>query len=158
LKIRLAEANGRWGKWELNFPLRFVFSSDFSYIDYQGLTFSPGIQGSYNQIFCNLCGLFFRVSFRFGSELYNDYFYQVDKIYATPTRAEFDADSGYLGSQLFLGYSLSIGKIQAFTGASFYNLSGSQIAKSPLVKQHTNTTLIFGIGWLFWQSEEKEYK
>lgn len=157
-KVRLRPESRDWQKIELVFPFRAAIMSNFKYFQDRGFTFTPGIQWGHKDIFCPRCQLFARVSAMFADERYQEIFYEVAPQYVTANRPYYDAKSGFMGWQLFTGYVLRIQKFQAFLGMNYNRYDGATNHPSPLFQQNYNYTYILGLGWLFWQSQEKGYK
>lgn len=93
------------------------------------------------------------VNLLYGSSKYNNYFYGVAPQYATATRAKYQADAGFAGSQLTLVYSLKNHPNQDKFRANIFlratNLNGSEFEHSPLVTQTTNVNFGVSYAWLF---------
>jgi len=143
---------------EFLLPLRSVIETDFSFFKNRGYTFNPGIQLNKSQFLYSKGHLYMRFNALFASKDYHHYYYGVDTQYNTTNRPTYQAKSGYNGYRIFTGYSVTIGKVQSFLGASYYNYKGSDNITSPLFKTKENFTIIFGLGWLFWESKNKGYK
>ena len=159
LKVRFLDQIKRWGIVELVIPLRLAYTIDFTYFNMQdrGFVFSPGVQWRRRKIFCADCEIFFRLASGWATERFHDLFYQVDPAFATPDRPFYDAQAGLNSIQYFTGYALRINKVQAFLGINYSDYSLSKNRDSPLFRQDWNTTIIFGLGWLFWESDERGY-
>ena len=158
LKVLLTQSDENFRALELIFPLRAVYTTDLRYYQDRGVNFSPGIQWGVKKVLCPRCEIFFRMSALFSSERYSDLFYQVDPQYVTAGRPLFDGKGGFNSLDIFTGYAVRLGKVQAFTGVYYSNYSGTANRASPLFRQNSNTLLIFGLGWLFWESEERAFK
>ena len=157
-KIRLLDEKGDGIKLELIFPLRAVFMSNLKYFQDRGFTFSPGIQMGKKDVFCTRCQIFFRTSALFADERYLDLFYQVGPQFVRSNRPYYNAKAGFQGMNIFTGYALRVGKIQAFLGVNYTNYSGATNRASPLIRQNSNLTYILGLGWLFWESKDQGFQ
>ena len=99
LQITLAKAP-KWAKIDLELPVRAVFSTDLSSVEYQGVVFHPKL--AYERE--NLLGPDSRLKVGIGPIIANsdlqEYFYEVKPKFARPGRPAFEADAGYLGTEL----------------------------------------------------------
>lgn len=91
----------------------------------------------------------------FANGQYNETFYSVDSVYATPTRPAYSADGGYSG------FSLSANAVKKLNDrwsvGAYYrwdNLSGASYADSPLVKTENNHILGVAIICKLFKSDE----
>ena len=127
----------------LNLQARAVYSTDFSSISSQGYVFDPEL--SYSQD--NVTGLDLRVTTSMGAifatEDLMDYFYAVAPAFVTPTRPAYDADAGYLGSNITLGGT----RLGIHTGATNHD--------SPLFEDELNVSVFTAFFWSIFQSEER---
>ena len=90
---------------DLNLQARAVYSTDFSSIDHRGYVFNPKLNYTHEHVTDLDLKVFTSVGPIFATEKLMDYFYQVDTEFVTPTRPAYDADAGYLGSNMTLGVS-----------------------------------------------------
>ncbi len=138
---------------QLRLPLRAVFATNFSHVNSAGWVFNPhlnldikniGPQGGWN----------FGVAIGplYASERNHDYYYQVDPVFATPTRPAYDARAGYSGARLTLALSKRFNGFWFGTFARYDDLSGTRFADSPLIRVHRSFMAGFGVAWFFAQS------
>ena len=139
----------------LNLQARAVFSTDFSSINSQGYVFNPKLRYSHE----NLTGLDLKISTSagpvFATEDLMDYFYEVKPEFVKPGRPAYDADAGYLGSNLTFAVSKRFNKrfrLWVGTRLGIYNRATND--DSPLFKDEVNTSFFMAFFWSIFQSEE----
>lgn len=140
---------------DLNLQARAVYSTDFSSIDSRGFVFNPKLSFSQE----NVSELGFKVFASagpiFATEQLMDYFYQVDSRYVTADRPAYDADPGYLGSNITLGLSKRLGgQLRLVFGARIGIHNGAANSNSPLFEDDLNLGLFSAFAWSFAQSEK----
>lgn len=140
----------------LNLQARAVYSTDFSSISSQGYVFDPEL--SYSQD--NVTGLDLRVTTSMGAifatEDLMDYFYAVAPAFVTPTRPAYDADAGYLGSNITLGVSKRFNKrFRLLLGTRLGIHTGATNHDSPLFEDELNVSVFTAFFWSIFQSEER---
>ena len=91
-----------------------------------------------------------RISSRFGSHAYNNYFYQVAEQFQTIDRLQYDADRGYLASVFSLGLTYDNDWLWAGGFIRYYNYSHSANLYSPLMREQSNVSLGLGFAWKFY--------
>jgi outer membrane scaffolding protein for murein synthesis (MipA/OmpV family) len=144
------------GRLNARLQARAVFSTDFGRIDHRGYVVEPTLSYQQRGVLFKETGLNISLSATYASEKLHDYFYQVDTNFATDSRAQFDAKSGYLGSELSLGFSFPItANSRGFLGGSAQFHQGAANEDSPLYED--DITYSFGLGfvWRLYQSEAK---
>ena len=141
----------------LNFKLqaRAVYSTDFSSIDGRGYVFNPKL----NYTREHLTDLNLKVSTSvgpiFATEKLMDYFYTVDPEFVTPSRPAYDADAGYLGTNLSLGVSKRFNsRFRLILGTRLGIHNGATNDDSPLFKDKLNVGVFTAFAWSFAQSKE----
>lgn len=90
-----------------------------------------------------------RVSSRFGSHAYNNYFYQVAEQFQTLERQQYDAKAGYLASIFSVGLTYDNDWLWAGGFVRYYNYSNSANQHSPLMREHDNVAFGLGFAWKF---------
>lgn len=91
-----------------------------------------------------------------GSERLNDYFYSVDRAYATAARPAYQAKEGYIGTEIGTSVSFPVtGNFLIFAGfdVEFYN--GSANEDSPLFKEDTAISGGIGLVYTFFESDTR---
>ena len=143
-------------KLNLNLQARAIYSTDFSSLDHRGFVFNPKLKYALE----NVGALDLRISSSigplFGTERLMDYFYEVKPRYATSSRRAFDADAGYLGTNITLGVSKRFDRsLRLIVGTRLGIHSGATNDDSPLFKDEVNVGLFSEFSWTFLQSEER---
>lgn len=159
LKLKLSKFEfEQHGKAELllNLQARAVFSTDFSSIHKRGYVFQPVLSYRQRGWLSEKTALSVSLSPTWASEKLHDYFYQVDSEFVTEQRSAYDADSGYLGTDLSVGLSFNATEdIRIFTFARASLHSGSANEDSPLFIDKSTYSYGLGMVWRLWESEEK---
>lgn len=145
------------GARKLNFNLqaRAVYSTDFSSIDHRGYVFNPKLNYTREHVTGLDLKVFTSMGPIFATEKLMDYFYQVDPEFVTSTRPAYDADAGYLGSNMTLGVSKRFNsRFRLMLGTRLGIHSGATNDDSPLFKDELNVSVFSAFIWSFYQSEE----
>jgi len=89
------------------------------------------------------------LGFKFATQDFNAYYYDVAAQYATPDRPEYESDAGFGGS--FVNYRLSYhtGDFVYWTFVRYQSLRGAEFQNSPLVLQNDYYFLGIGFAWVF---------
>ncbi|MBX6421170.1 MAG: MipA/OmpV family protein [Nevskia sp.] len=155
LKYRFARPEPT-AAWFLELPLRAVISTNgHSRLDYRGLTFSPDLGARQRGLFGTRWNGYFDLGPEFASGRFQDYFYQVDPIYARPGRPAYDAHGGYFGARLELGVNRPIARgVHVFFYSRLEDYHGAANAGSPLFQTHFGYTGFVGLSWSFLRSRE----
>ena len=88
-----------------------------------------------------------------GSERLNEYFYDVDPVYATEARPAYQAEAGYIGTEIGTSLTYPVtDNFLVFAGldVEFYN--GNANEDSPLFKQDTAVSGGIGLVYTFYES------
>lgn len=138
----------------LNLQARAVYSTDFSSANSQGYVFNPKLRYSRE----NLTGLDLKFSTSagpvFATEDLMDYFYEVQPEFVTPKRPAYDADAGYLGSNLTFAVSKRFNnRFRLWVGTRLGIHNGATNDDSPLFKDEINTSFFMAFFWSIFQSE-----
>jgi outer membrane scaffolding protein for murein synthesis (MipA/OmpV family) len=155
LQITLARA-ARDAKIDLELPLRAVFSSDFSEVKFRGVVFHPELAYQHANFLDTGVGLKLGIGPIFATEDLMDYFYEVSPTYATAARPVYDADGGYLGSQVGLRLTRPVGeriRLYGVFNAGIY--PGATNEDSPLFREDYTYSAGIGMAWSFFQSEAR---
>lgn len=92
----------------------------------------------------------------FATERLQDYFYQVDPRFAGPGRAAYDAQGGYIGTEVFVGTFYKATKhLTLFAGTQLGVYAGAENADSPLFREDLTAGLLAGFTWSLWQSDQR---
>ena len=151
LKIKIGELYG--GKTELQLPVRAVFSTDFGRIDQRGWLFNPKVSHERKNIFNSSIDMSSSIGSSFATKKLHEYFYRVEPRFATATRPAYEADAGYLGSDITLGLSYGItDRVRAYVGWRVGYYGGSANEEGPLFRQKVNSSIYIGFTWSIYQS------
>jgi outer membrane scaffolding protein for murein synthesis (MipA/OmpV family) len=159
LRVRLSkfkfEQHGK-GELFLNLQARAAFSTDFSGINKRGYVFQPVLSYRQRGWLSEKTALSFSLSPIWATEKLHDYFYQVGNDFVTEQRQAYDAEGGYLGTNLSVGVSFNATEnIRIFTFARASLYMGSANENSPLFRD--KSTYAYGVGmvWRLWKSEQR---
>jgi len=142
-------------KLNLNLQARAVYSTDFSSVDSRGYVFNPKLNYTREHVSDLDLKVFTSAGPVFASEKLMDYFYQVDPEFVTPTRPAYDADAGYLGSNITLGVSKRFNsRFRLLLGTRLGIHTGATNDDSPLFKDELNLSVFTAFMWSIFQSEE----
>lgn len=143
-------------KLNLNLQARAIYSTDLSSLDHRGFVFNPTLNYSLKHVSALDLGISTSIGPLFGTERLMDYFYEVRPKYATSSRRAYDADAGYLGTNITLGVSKRFDKsLRLFFGTRLGVHSGATNDDSPLFKDDLNVSVFTGFAWTLFQSEER---
>lgn len=151
-----------WRAWEekersvtVNLPLRAAVSIGGGGVGSQGFVLNPRL--TYRER-AFIGGTTLSLSFGpiFATERLMDYFYEVRPQYALPGRPAYNAESGYLGTEVALGVSRVLSpRVRLFTGAQLGVFSGATNRGSALLARETNWNFAFGLAWAIWESDRR---
>jgi outer membrane scaffolding protein for murein synthesis (MipA/OmpV family) len=159
LNITLLENRQDRYKLKLTFPIRAVFSTDFSSVRREGWIFHPRLNFEKADIIPGSgLNLGLSVGPMFADQGYHDYYYTVDPAFETPSRPRYAAGSGYSGSTaaVGLGKNLSPFILNAFVSLDY--LKGAVFEESPLVKTQYAWMCGFTVSWIFLKSSARVQK
>ena len=114
-----------------SFPLRAVFSTDFSSIGYVGLISDPKLTLNWD---LNDYNFDLSTGPVFADSNYHEYYYGVETKYVTPQRAFYEAKSGYSGYATSFGISKRVNSFWFGAFIKHYDLHGVVYDKSPLLE------------------------
>ena len=139
---------------DFNLQVRSVYSTDFSSIDHRGYVFNPKLNYTHEHVTGLDLKVFTSAGPIFATEKLMDYFYEVDTEYATPSRRAYDAEAGYLGSNITLGVSKRFNsRFRMVLGTRLGIYHGATNDDSPLFKDKLNLGVFTAFAWSFKQSE-----
>ena len=155
LQITVARA-ARDAKIDLELPLRAVFSTDLSDLQYRGVTFSPGLAYQ-NERFFGPTQIKLGIAAIFATEELMAYFYEVEPRFVTPTRPAFAADAGYLGTQVEMLASRQLfSRVRGFLAGRITSHHGATNDGSPLFRDRTTASIGAGLVISLYQSKRRE--
>ena len=152
LKIKLAEPSPN-SRVRLELPLRAVIEARGG-LHHQGATFEPRLaytvadpQGRWH--------VDTALSAVLGNRGINDYFYGVERQFATAARPAYAAKSGLMLTRLGLGGSYLLHRDwRAFAFLRYDNYAGAANRDSPLLRQNSGTSAGIGLMWT-WQRSSR---
>lgn len=133
----------------LQLPVRAVIATDLRHTEPLGWIFAPQIKLSWDKgpwstnVYAGPV---------YASEGYHDYYYEVDPVYATPTRPAYDAKAGFNGNRSTVTVTRRFDSYWLGLFASYHDLSRAEIRDSPLVKQESSFTFGVALAWVFAES------
>lgn len=150
---------GGRGRLDAALQSRAVFSVDFGDVDvaYQGLVFEPQIRYRQAGIFGQKAFFSARISPVFATEELQQYFYEVEPVFARAGRPAYQADAGYLGTEIrfSLGYSITE-NLSGFVSTGLDIHTGAANEDSPLFEEDITGSFALGFAYSFYKSEELE--
>jgi MipA family protein len=153
LNILLAH-DAMYAKIDVELPVRAVFSSDLSSIDFRGFVAAPELAYTHTN-FMNTGGRFkLGIGPEFATTRLMDYLYQVKPQFATPSRPQYNASGGYLGARLEASYRLPLNQrmnLFAILVPELY--AGASNAASPLFKKDYGVSAGLGFSFSFYRSD-----
>jgi MipA family protein len=151
----------RWVPWRdgakrrisLELPVRAVFSTDFSHINFRGFIVAPEAAFEHIGLFHPASRTRVGIGPVFGTGLFMDYFYRVEEQYARPGRPGYDASGGYLGMRLQFSHRRPVTeRISVVAGGRVENFSGATNDGSPLFRREWNGTILGGVSISLYRS------
>ena len=141
---------------DLALAARAVFSTDFGNFRYQGLTLNPSLTYRRNDFILNNMRGVVSLSPLFGFDGLNDYFYRVSPSEARPDRPAYEADDGYIGTELSIGASWGIMEnLRVFGGVQVGYWDHSANDDSPLHRDDWTVGIGGGLRWSIFTSERR---
>ena len=141
---------------DLALAARAVFSTDFGNFRYQGLTLNPNLTYRRNDFILDDMRGVLSLSPLFGFDGLNDYFYRVSPSEARPGRPAFEADDGYIGTELSIGASWGIMEnLRVFGGVQIGYWGHSANDDSPLHRDDWTVGVGGGLRWSIFTSERR---
>jgi outer membrane protein len=135
---------------------RAVFSTDFANWSYQGITIAPRLTYWRNNILDRDLNATVWIEPIFGFDGLNDYFYEVRPNDARPGRPVFDADDGYIGTEISLGLSYGITeRVRLFGGVQIGYWNHAANEDSPLHRDDLTLGIGGGLRWSLFVSEKR---
>jgi len=143
------------GAWFFTPNLKLATSFDGLDPSYRGLIFSPEFQYRI-KLAEQRSKIKLKLTPAFATKDYMEYYYQVDPQFATAQRAAFDADGGYLGTDLSLSWRHSLtDSFDIVVGTRVALHQGATNDDSPLFTEDFTTSVYGAFLWKFWESETR---
>lgn len=151
-----------WRAWEekdrsvtVNLPVRASLSFGDGGIRSRGFVLNPRLIYR-DRDFIGGNTLSLGVGPMFSSEKLMDYFYEVRPEFARRDRPVFDAESGYLGSEVSIGLSRRLTpQVRLFVGSQTGLYHGATNRRSTLLARKANWNFAFGLSWAIWESSRR---
>ena len=138
----------------LDTPIRAVFSSDWSSVEFRGFTFSPTLAWEERDLLRPDSRLRLSVAPIFATGRFMEYFYSVGQPYVLPDRPAYDANGGYLGTRLQASWRMKLTRwLTLVAGGRVENFSGATNAGSPLFRSEWNAAAAIGLSVALWRSD-----
>lgn len=140
--------------WLLRLPVRTVFAAgpNVNGVEYVGYLFNPKITYE-NDPGGDAWRFRTSLGFSYGSELYHDYYYQVDSAFVSEARPFFNAKAGYSGSYFKAGVSKRSALWRYGVSIRYDNISGTDFSESPLVETDHYFSVSFILARFLWASK-----
>jgi outer membrane scaffolding protein for murein synthesis (MipA/OmpV family) len=148
-------ADGRRSRLNWSSAARAVLSTDFSSIEGQGFVVSSKLNYRLDGVFDPRLSVILSAGPVWASERLHDYFFEVDPQFATANRPAFDADGGYLGTDLRLGLMFKFRpNLRVVAGFASSVHDGSANTDSPLYERDSTSGFAVGLIWQIRRSED----
>jgi outer membrane scaffolding protein for murein synthesis (MipA/OmpV family) len=152
--VQLAEKGQ--GELHLNLKGRAAFSTDFSGVNQRGYVFQSEFEYIHKGWLSEKTAISIGITPTWATERLHDYFYQVGSEFVSPQRQAFDAQGGYLGTDISVGLSFNpTPDIRVFLRGRASIHSGAANEDSPLFKNKSTFSVGAGLVWRLYQSDEK---
>lgn len=153
-----APTDDRARSWRmaLDLRLRAVVSTDFVGIDRRGTVLESALTLRRRALADRPLDAFASLSGLAATRALHDYFYGVDARFARVDRPAFDADGGYLGSQLTLGFSYRPrGDLRLVVALARDFHHGAANTDSPLFERRSTGGIGIGLVWTIRESTKR---
>jgi outer membrane scaffolding protein for murein synthesis (MipA/OmpV family) len=139
-------------EFRLELPLRLALATDGYSTRNTGWMFEPRL--SYEAKRLNRTGWSyeFLAGFRFATDKYHNYYYEVAPQYATPERPQYSTSGGYSGAFTELVASWRRRDLIYFAWTRYQNIGNAVYADSPLVEKNDYFLVGVGLNWIFAES------
>lgn len=150
-------AGGPDARYHLNFqlPIRTVTEVDWPHFRHVGWLANPLLNLDLPNVGGSGWDLGMQVGPVFANRAYHAYYYEVKPEFARGDRPAYKADGGYSGTQLSVGSSRRLGKWWLGAFVRYYDLHGSAMEDSPLVKRKNALFAGMGFAYVFAESERR---
>jgi len=140
-------AEGRQ-QWKLLVPVRAVAATDFASIEHAGFIAEPQLiyRRQYNSDLRQSWSV--GVFSTFANKTLSEYWYEVPDAFATPDRAAYQADGGYLGTGIRASWTKELtDDFQVFLTYQGRSLAGSANKSSPLLREDWTNAFSVSFVW-----------
>ena len=156
LYVFLFKSEKLW--WRVFAPLRLAYSTDLLSATYQGVVFAPSSSVRYFFDDTKFNSIILGITRTYTGEKFQDYYFEVDKIFEAPGRPQYSATAGYLSTSAGLGFIHEKNNKGFYAGMGMNSYKGSANSGSPLHKSDYTYGAFLGFSYLFYGSEEKGYQ
>ncbi len=135
-------------------PLHLGVATDFTQLDYVGWEFVPTLR--LEQTFeqqDTTWRMVSSLSYFYGSQKHNDYYYSVAPEFATLDRPAYQADAGSGGYQGLFGVTRRQGKFWTGAFLRYRTLADAEFRDSPLVRQQDNWYVGLAFAWIAYSTK-----
>lgn len=137
----------------LEFPIRFVLSTDFDFTKDQGQRFIPQLDYRENLGHNWRFGLSYKLNY--GTEALNDYIYEVKSRDVTADRERFNAKGGFISQDFSTSLVYRTEKFVGIVGYRYSLYDNATNWDSPLLKVHENSAIFMAFNYFFFQSTQQ---
>ncbi len=139
-------------EFRLELPLRVAVATDFSSTQNIGWLFEPRLVYESRRKHKSGWAYEYTAGLRFATDKYHAYYYDVDPLFATPTRPQYSAAGGYGGLFTDLVASWRQRNLIYFAWVRYQYLGGAQYEQSPLFEDKNYFFVGIGLNWIFAES------
>lgn len=152
MNVALWQSKDESYKLDLRLPVREAVTLS-THPSAVGTTFSPNVNLDVRR-FAGDWNLGLLAGPLYASRRYHQHYYGVAPEFANAARTAYQAPGGYAGWRATTAFSRRIGDVWVGGFVRYDNLHGANFAASPLVRSTHNTTVGFGISWVFARSSQ----
>lgn len=154
IEILAYESEDEDTTFEIRFPLRAVFATDFSFISYEGAILEPDVKFSH-RFNDRTWSMTSAVRVLFANSDYYDYFHGVDRDEVRLGRPAYEPDGGYGGVTLSASVTKNWGRVSTSLYGAYQFLDGVEYEDGPLYRQDDAITIGFVAFIRLWESDER---
>lgn len=149
LEFKLTDKNKNYFEMRFEIPLRIALVTGFTSMENIGYLIEPRF--SFDHQRASGSGLSHKVTtgFKFATEDYHAYYYDVAPEFATATRSEYNSDAGYGGSFFNYRATYKEGDLVYWMFLRYQSLRGAEFEDSPLVEKLDYYLVGAGFSWIF---------
>lgn len=137
----------------LEFPLRFITSTDGEFTRERGTRFLPQLDYRENLTENWRFGASYKLNY--GNETINDYIYEVPERSVTEKREFYDAKAGFISQDLAASFFYRNETFIGVVGVSHRQFHNATNEDSPLLRVKNNTAVFLAFNYFFFQSRQQ---
>ncbi len=153
LNVHLYYDEDKKTNFDLRLPVRMAIASNFRHAYDIGWLFQPQLDLDLRDLGHEGWNMGFVMGPVFADRRYNQYFYSVAPLYATPTRPAYAAGGGYSGFQFIWALNKRFPGVWTGGFMKWDTLRGAVFADSPLVTSKQYFTVGWAISWIIDKSD-----